>query len=168
MWSCRGSSIRVVHFLANLHPFALEFSQGHVVHDRSLVCIPSINGVNDLNPLVQAGTGGSGGDRNRRGPVVRAVLCLQLMDMKKIGGGLQPDGKLELPFQNMPLVPIALSSFPRRIVVSLHLVGFGPGPRPHSRLIRAGAEMCQQQVLAVQVDTVDLSAVTAGEFGCSV
>jgi hypothetical protein len=29
-------------------------------------------------------------------------LCLELMDEKEIGGGVQPDGKLELPFQDLP------------------------------------------------------------------
>src|SRR5688572_6377298 len=94
------------------------------------------------------------------------------MDMEKIGGRLQPDRKLELPFQDLPLVPVALTLRPRRVVGDrLHLVALAAhGARAAAiavddRIdvdIEAKHVPVQERIgLDVAVNTIDVPAMTA-------
>src|SRR6266511_5507095 len=98
----------VMDFLPDLHPFVLEVRQRDVVDDRSLPRARAVDGVDDLDSLVRTRAARSWSDRDHRTAVIGTVLRLDLMDVAEVRRRLKPGREFELPFQDLPLVPVAL------------------------------------------------------------
>ena len=82
------------------------------LHDRSFVGVGSINGMDNLHSFVRPGTGSPRSNRDHRSAVIRAVLSFDLMNMTKVGCGLETFRQFEFPFQDLPFIPIPLNFSP--------------------------------------------------------
>src|SRR5256885_6837468 len=79
--------------------------------------------MNDLNSLVRSVAVGAGSNGYYRTADVGAILALELVNVTEVLGGLEAGGYLELPFQYLPFVVIALHLRPGRVVGDrLHFV----------------------------------------------
>src|SRR5690242_7531020 len=79
--------------------------------------------MDDLNSPVRSIAVGARRDRDYRAADIGTVLAFELVDVSEVLRGLKSGGQLELPFQYLPLVVVALHLGPGRIVGDrLHLV----------------------------------------------
>src|SRR6266496_2251927 len=168
--------VGVMDLFANLHPFVLEVRQRYVVHDRSLAGARAIDGMEDLDSLVPPRAVGARGDRHTRAPVVGPVLGLELVKVTEVGRGLESGRELEFPFQDLPLVPVALDLRPGRIVGDrLHLIPLAVhGARAATIPIHDGVDVDVEPKggatrrgfdVNVAVDTVDVPSIASGTVG---
>ena len=111
----------LMHFCLLLYPFIFKVSKRKVVYDNTFAGSPCVACMNHLYTLIPSVFIATGTDSNEWGAIV-AFLCLQLVKMTELGGGLETFGYAEFPFQPLPLIPVSVQMVPVMVCLAFHLI----------------------------------------------